>query len=194
MTSTAVVPQNAATAQFTAPTRGGKGTVASPGAAGAAGASGTSGTSGSSGGAAAGSAGQISINGGLASLAGNFQSFLTLLTTQLQNQDPLNPTDTNQFTQQITQMTGVEQQLISNQLLQQLVAEQTGVSAAAGLIGDTITAPGAKDSDPQITGVVTSVAQLNGQTLLTVGNSLVPLSAITSVTRPSNPLAGLLGG
>lgn len=185
MTNTAVVPTNAATAQFSSPTKGGANTPAS-----SSGASGTSGANGTSSAAA----GQLSINGGLASLAGNFQSFLTLLTTQLQNQDPLNPTDTNQFTQQITQMTGVEQQLISNQLLQQLVAEQTGVSAAAGLIGDTITAPGAKDTDPQITGVVTSVAQSNGQTLLTVGNSLVPLSAITSVTRPSNPLASLLGG
>ncbi|HJZ19416.1 MAG TPA: flagellar hook capping FlgD N-terminal domain-containing protein, partial [Bradyrhizobium sp.] len=34
-------------------------------------------------------------------IAGNFQSFLTLLTTQLQNQNPLDPLDTNQFTQQL---------------------------------------------------------------------------------------------
>ena len=33
-----------------------------------------------------------------ATLAGNFQTFLTLLTTQLQNQNPLDPLDTNQFT------------------------------------------------------------------------------------------------
>lgn len=189
MTSTAVLPTNAATAQFTEPTRGGKTTPATSGAGG----TGASGTTGAAAGTSSAAASPLTINNGLASLAGNFQSFLTLLTTQLQNQDPLNPTDTNQFTQQITQMTGVEQQLISNQLLQQLVAQQN-VSAAAGLIGDTITANGAKDTDPPITGVVTSVSQSNGQTLLTVGTSLVPMSAITSVTRPSNPLAGLLGG
>ena len=34
-------------------------------------------------------------------LAGNFQTFLTLLTTQLQNQNPLDPLDTNQFTSQL---------------------------------------------------------------------------------------------
>ena len=178
MTSTNVAPTNAASAQFTSPTKGSSGTSGSAASAG------TSSTS----------ANALSINNGLASLAGNFQSFLSLLTTQLQNQDPLNPTDTNQFTQQITSMTGVEQQLISNQLLQQLVAQQTGVGAAAGLIGDTITAPGAKSSDPAITGTVTAVSQTNGQTLLTVGTSQVPLASITSVTGKSNPLASLLGG
>ena len=70
------------------------------------------------------SASALSGDNSLASLATNFQSFLTLLTTQLQNQDPLNPTDTNEFTQQITQMSGVEQQLLSNQLLQSLVTAQ----------------------------------------------------------------------
>jgi flagellar basal-body rod modification protein FlgD len=184
MTSTAVAPTNAAAAQFTSPTRGAASTPSASGANGASGASGASSAAASS----------ISINGGLASLAGNFQSFLSLLTTQLQNQDPLNPTDTNQFTQQITQMTGVEQQLISNQLLQQLVSQQTGIGAAAGLIGDTVTAPGAKSSDPAISGTVTAVNQSNGQTMLTVDGNQVPLSSITGVTGKANPLASLLGG
>ena len=91
-------------------------------------------------------------------------------------------------------MTGVEQQLMSNQLLQQLVAQQTGIGAAAGLIGDTVTAPGATSSDPAITGTVTAVSQANGQTMLTVGGNQVPFSSITSVTGTSNPLASLLGG
>ena len=41
-------------------------------------------------------------------LADNFQTFLTLLTTQLQNQNPLDPLDTNQFTQQLVQFAQVE--------------------------------------------------------------------------------------
>jgi flagellar basal-body rod modification protein FlgD len=138
--------------------------------------------------------GQLSVNNGLASLAGNFQSFLTLLTTQLQNQDPTSPLDTNQFTEQITQMTGVEQQLLSNQLLQQLVSQQTGVGAAANLIGDTVTAPGATSTAAPITGTVTAVTQTNGQTMLTVGSNQVPLSSLTSVTSNANSLASLLGG
>ena len=55
-------------------------------------------------------------------IADNFQTFLTLLTTQLQNQNPLDPLDTNQFTQQLVQFAGVEQQLKSNDQLKALVA------------------------------------------------------------------------
>ena len=81
-------------------------------------------------------------NNGLAQLANNYQTFLSLLTTQLKNQDPLSPLDTNQFTQQLTQMTGVEQQLLSNQLLQQLVSQSQGggLTGAVGLIGKTVNA------------------------------------------------------
>ncbi|MDB5465342.1 MAG: flagellar hook capping protein, partial [Phenylobacterium sp.] len=39
------------------------------------------------------------------SLATNFNTFLTLLTAQMKNQDPLSPMDSTQFTQQLTQMT-----------------------------------------------------------------------------------------
>src|SRR6202789_631479 len=43
-------------------------------------------------------------------IAGNFQTFLTLLTTQLQNQDPMSPLDTNQFTQQLVEFASAERQ------------------------------------------------------------------------------------
>jgi flagellar basal-body rod modification protein FlgD len=142
------------------------------------------------------SSSQASLNNGLASLAGNFQSFLTLLTTQLKNQDPLNPTDTNEFTQQITQMSGVEQQLLSNQLLQQLVSSQGGVTSAANLIGDTVTAQSSTASAgaAPISGIVTSVTESNGETMLNIGSTQVPLSSVTSVTSNSSSLASLLGG
>ncbi|MBE7248057.1 MAG: flagellar hook assembly protein FlgD, partial [Actinomycetospora chiangmaiensis] len=50
-------------------------------------------------------------------LASNFTQFLTLLTTQLKNQNPLDPMDTNQFTQQLVEFAGVEQQLKTNDRL-----------------------------------------------------------------------------
>ena len=56
------------------------------------------------------SSSSLSSNSG-ATLAGNFQTFLQMLTTQLQNQNPLDPLDTNQFTQQLVQFASVEQQL-----------------------------------------------------------------------------------
>jgi flagellar basal-body rod modification protein FlgD len=65
-------------------------------------------------------------------LAGNFQTFLSLLTTQLQNQNPLDPLDTNQFTQQLVQFAGVEQQLKTNDQLTTLVSlQQTAQSTQA---------------------------------------------------------------
>ncbi|MGY4598160.1 flagellar basal-body rod modification protein FlgD [Bradyrhizobium sp. GM22.5] len=74
-----------------------------------------------------------------ATLAGNFQTFLTLLTTQLQNQNPLDPLDTNQFTQQLVQFAGVEQQLKTNDSLSQLVTLQqtTQATQALGFVGKT---------------------------------------------------------
>lgn len=87
------------------------------------------------------------IGASKAKLVENFESFLSLLTTQLKNQDPLSPMDGNQFTQQLVQMTGVEQQLLGNQLLSSLVAQGGAtLDGAVGLIGKTVTADG-KSSD-----------------------------------------------
>jgi len=76
------------------------------------------------------------------SLATNEQTFLKLLTTQLKNQDPLAPTDTAQMTSQITQMTGVEQQLVTNDLLAALVGMNSGggISEGVNLMGKQVTA------------------------------------------------------
>src|SRR5882724_3400521 len=77
-------------------------------------------------------------------LAGNFQTFLQLLTTQLQNQNPLDPLDTNQFTQQLVQFAGVEQQLKTNDQLTQLVSLQqtTQATQALGFVGKTAVVDG----------------------------------------------------
>ncbi|MFE1601905.1 flagellar hook assembly protein FlgD [Methylobacterium sp. ID0610] len=79
-----------------------------------------------------------------ATIAGNFNQFLTLLTTQLRNQNPLDPLDTNQFTQQLVQFASVEQQLKTNDRLDTLLAASKASAAAnaAGLVGKTVTANG----------------------------------------------------
>ncbi|WP_312136309.1 flagellar hook capping FlgD N-terminal domain-containing protein [Brevundimonas sp.] len=85
---------------------------------------------------------QNRINAGATTLFDNFETFLTLLTTQLKNQDPLSPLDSNEFTAQLTQMAGVEQQLLTNDLLQGMLAAQNGnaLSNAAAYIGKEGTA------------------------------------------------------
>lgn len=84
------------------------------------------------------------VSGG-ASIANNFDQFLSLLTTQLKNQSPLDPLDTNQFTAQLVQFAGVEQQLKMNDTLASLLTLNQASTAtdAVGFIGKTITADGA---------------------------------------------------
>jgi flagellar basal-body rod modification protein FlgD len=78
-------------------------------------------------------------------IAGNFQSFLTLLTTQLQNQNPLDPLDTNQFTQQLVEFAGVQQQLNTNDSLATLVSLQQTTQSTQALeyVGKVATVNGA---------------------------------------------------
>lgn len=82
------------------------------------------------------------INNGSTTLASNFETFLSLLTAQLRNQDPLSPVDSNQFTAQLTQMAGVEQQLLTNDLLTSLLASQgaNSLGGASTYIGKDATA------------------------------------------------------
>lgn len=47
----------------------------------------------------------------------DFQTFLTMLTTQMQNQDPLNPMESTEFATQLATFSGVEQQVRTNELL-----------------------------------------------------------------------------
>src|SRR5881392_2153408 len=79
-------------------------------------------------------------------IADNFQTFLTLLTTQLKNQNPLDPLDTNQFTQQLVQFAGVEQQLKSNDQLKSLIDIEKSAQATQALVyvGNTVAVDGSK--------------------------------------------------
>ncbi len=77
-------------------------------------------------------------------LASNFTTFLQLLTTQLKNQNPLDPLDTNQFTQQLVQFAQVEQQLKSNDQLSTLVSLQKTAqqTQALGFVGMKVAVEG----------------------------------------------------
>jgi flagellar basal-body rod modification protein FlgD len=104
-------------------------------------------------------------------IAGNFQSFLTLLTTQLQNQNPLDPLDTNQFTQQLVEFAGVQQQLNTNDSLATLVSlQQTAQSTQAlGFVGKTAVVKG-------------STAALGGSTATSGSTAAWELSVPTTST------------
>jgi len=74
-------------------------------------------------------------------LSGNFDTFLQLLTTQLQNQDPLDPLDSNQFTQQLVEFSQVEQQINTNDNLNSLISltQSNASNGAVNYLGKTVT-------------------------------------------------------
>ncbi|KAA5802181.1 flagellar hook assembly protein FlgD [Alkalicaulis satelles] len=74
-------------------------------------------------------------------LADNFDTFLRLLTSQLQNQDPLNPMDSQEFVTQLVQFSSVEQQIAQTRSLDALLALQGANAAmsAAGYVGRDVT-------------------------------------------------------
>ena len=77
-------------------------------------------------------------------LVGSFDTFLQLLTTQLKNQSPTDPLDVNQFTQQLVQYSTVEQQIQSNEHLEDLLATMAAANVVsfANYIGKEIEATG----------------------------------------------------
>jgi len=89
-----------------------------------------------------------SSSSAMSQLSGNFDTFLQLLTTQLQNQDPLDPMDTSQFTQQLVEYSQVEQQIDSNTNLQTLISQGTSQSAAyaTDYLGKNVTVTGGQGS------------------------------------------------
>ncbi len=96
--------------------------------------------------AATGSSGSAAGSGSaapnaLTSLSNNFSSFLNLLLTQLKNQDPTTPMDTNSFTTELVQFSGVQQQITTNGSLTSLIqaTQGTEVIQATSTVGKSVT-------------------------------------------------------
>lgn len=111
-------------------------------------------------------------------IASNFTTFLQLLTTQLKNQDPLSPMDTNQFTQQLVEFAGVEQQMKTNDTLSTLVSLQQSAqtSQALSLVGATVVVNG-------------TTAQLANSQATWSLNATQPATATITITAPSGQTA-----
>ena len=108
----------------------------------------------------------------------NKNQFLLLLVNELQNQDPTAPTDEKQTLSQLAQFSSLEQM----QNLNQTLSTNSGfsqVAQSAALIGKTVST--ATDTDPGLSGVVTSVATQGGKTYLEVNGQAVDASAVTGI-------------
>jgi flagellar basal-body rod modification protein FlgD len=120
-------------------------------------------------------------------LAGNFNQFLQLLTTQLQHQDPTSPLDPNQFTQELVQFASVEQQINTNTSLSTMISLQQTQQAASALtfLGATVAVSGKTAqlangtanwsysvSQPAIATI--NISNASGQTIYTTTQSVQP--------------------
>jgi len=121
-----------------------------------------------------------------AKLQEDLNRFLNLLVAQLKNQDPLDPMDSNEFTQQLVQFASVEQQIKQNANLEKMLAlqETSQVSTMVGFIGNTIEATGdtvpLEDGnaeftytlDSNATDVTISIRNSAGLTVFTAGGDV----------------------
>jgi flagellar basal-body rod modification protein FlgD len=129
----------------------------------------------------------VGVKSASQSLAANFDNFLHLLTTQLQNQDPLAPMDANSFTSQLVQFASVEQAIQSNGKLAELGAavQSNAMASAMGMLGQDATATTdrialARDGDALIgyrlaapaANVVVSVLDDNGRVVRTAAGGV----------------------
>lgn len=133
------------------------------------------------------SASSSTSSNALSSLDTNFSDFLDMLMTQLENQDPTSPMDTNEFTSELVQFSSVEQQISTNSDLSQLISltQSSEVVQGASLVGKTVQV--SSDSLPLQSGS----ASLNytttgaGTATITVTNSAGDAVYTTSVDASS---------
>jgi len=124
-------------------------------------------------------------------------SFMQLLVTQLQNQDPMQPTANDEFVAQLAQFSSLEQMEVVNEnlvalaILQQSNALLGQLTSASSLIGQQVQYTNPEDGSVAI-GVVDSVKIEDDVAMLRVGGTSVPLSSVTEVlgVPPSETPAG----
>ena len=109
------------------------------------------------------------------------EDFIKLMVTELQNQDPLNPTDNNQILQQMSQMQSINSTQKLNTTLDAVLLGQN-LSNAGSLIGKTVV--GLTDKGDDITGKVDSVTVLSGTPRLVIGEDSIALSNVRLILPP----------
>ena len=102
--------------------------------------------------------------------------FLHLLVTQLANQDPSSPMDSNQMISQATELASMER-MNTLAATQQSALDIQARQAAAALIGQEITT----GSEPPVSGVVDSVSFNEDGPVLRVGEQLIPYAQVIKV-------------
>jgi flagellar basal-body rod modification protein FlgD len=123
----------------------------------------------------------------------NMNEFLTLLTAQLQNQDPTNPTDPTQFVSQLAQFSTVEQLTQSNTTLDTISSSLTGLTLGqySSLVNQTVTSNASAVDVPASGGVSTPITfNVTSQSLSNVGVQVANSAGTVVNTIPVSGTSG----
>jgi flagellar basal-body rod modification protein FlgD len=117
------------------------------------------------------------------------QTFMKLLIEQLKNQDPMNPMQSNEFTQQMATLNSLQELVSLNQLMEESVSK-SGLSQASSLIGNYV--EGLDANNAMVTGYVERVEVIEGEPTLKVGDKLLLPGQVTLVAlyAPDETAAG----
>ena len=118
-----------------------------------------------------------SANQGIAGLTPD--NFLQMLITQLQNQDPMNPTDSNQILQQISEIRNIQSTSDLTTSLNSVALGQS-LTTASSLIGKQV--QGLAADGTKVSGPVDSVSVSNNAAELNIGSQTLSLSSVTAVS------------
>ena len=113
--------------------------------------------------------------------AADYDTFLTLLVTQLRHQDPTSPTDNSELLAQLASFSAVEQQTQTNDKLDQLMAVMS-LDQASSLIGMHLAS-----TDGEVSGIIKSVTLESGGTFVTLeSGKKVPVGEGVTITKPES--------
>ncbi|MDR1960600.1 MAG: hypothetical protein LBQ54_16435 [Planctomycetaceae bacterium] len=114
------------------------------------------------------------------------ESFLKLMVAELQNQDPMNPTDNAQMLQQINQIREISSNDKLSTSLDAVLLGQN-MATAAGLLGQTVT--GVDTLGEKVTGTVDHIVFENGTPKLYVGTSILEVGNVTQINTAGQSVA-----
>lgn len=125
-------------------------------------------------------------SGALAKTSADFNMFLKLLTTQMQNQDPLDPMDTSEYTQQLVQYSQVEQTIQQTSTLKDILARLStqDMAQASGFIGREV------QLDTPFAGLSTAPAQWAYEAAHPVASIVATITDASGAVVDTRPISG----
>ncbi len=133
---------------------------------------------------------EIARDDSVSAISSDFETFIRMLTVQMQNQDPLNPINSTDYATQLATFSGVEQQVRTNDLLQGLGAQlgASGLSQYAGWVGMDARVTGPVNFDGQPITIYPDIAANANAATLVVTNQAGQEISRQSIATDGEPI------